>query len=349
MRRVVEPPAVVLQTGVGMTDLPSGWSPRHYRDDDIEGLLQLQRDSLGEWPGREITVSPIEHLRWKLASHELARRYSTVAELDSRIVGSMLLIVRRVKVGERLLVARYGADMVVHPDYRGRGILAAMWGVRELGRDAFDLNLGQGGHPAARRLGRDARRTEFANQTDILVRSLDGVRARAAAGPTAWTVRGVPNFDERVNDFWAEAARPFEFIGVRDLEYLTWRYDARGGRFIIRLAEQGERLLGYVVLGTSHGAGFVADLLALPGRLDVVESLVRDAIERLRELGASDVACAVPRHHPYRLVLREHGFRAKRRSIPLNYRPKRSQDRELAFLSDPKATLHVSLGDTDRV
>ena len=61
------------------------------------------------------------------------------------------------------------------------------------------------------------------------------------------------------------------------------------------------------------------------------------------------MACAAMRHHPYRVVLQEQGFRAKRRSIPLNYRQKSAQDRELAFLSDSKAALHVSLGDTDLV
>ena len=328
-----------------MSDLPAGWSPRSYRDDDAEELVRLLQQVFDGWPGVEISVEPVDHLRWKLSSHDTAKQYSIVAELDGRLVGSQLLIARWVQVGGQLLLSRIGTDMVVHPDYRKRGILAKMWALREEARHRFDLNLGQGGHAASRRLGRDTGRTEFGNATDILVHRASDAPPPAGA---AWTIAGARTFDERIDGFFEEASRPYRFITVRNLEYLTWRYDLRAGDYSIRLAEDAGRILGYTVLATSHGAGAIADLLVLPERLDVAASLVADAIGQFGRSGISEVSCAVPTHHPYRDVLEQLGFDAKRRTIPLNYRHAAGDD-ALAFIGDPLASIHVTLGDTDLV
>ena len=50
------------------------------------------------------------------------------------------------------------------------------------------------------------------------------------------------------------------------------------------------------------------DLLALPGRLDVVQTLVSDGVERLGEAGTAAVECWMLREQPYAPVLRRAGF-----------------------------------------
>ena len=107
-------------------------------------------------------------------------------------------------------------------------------------------------------------------------------------------------------------------------------------------------MLGYTVLASSHGLGSIADLLVLPERLDVAASLVADAIDQFGRSDISELSCAVPGHHPYRHVLEQLGFGAKRRTILFNYRAATADD-ALAFIGDPLASIHVALGDTDLV
>ncbi len=99
-----------------------------------------------------------------------------------------------------------------------------------------------------------------------------------------------------------------------------------------------------------RGKGYLADLLALPGRDDVVQSLVRDALARFRAAGVSAVQWWSPTHHPYKQILARQGFLHKRRrKRELGYRALRASSEELAFLEDPRAAVHFVLGDTDVV
>ena len=168
--------------------------------------------------------------------------------------------------------------------------------------------------------------------------------------PSGWTVRRVDSFDERFERFWDEASAPFVFIVERTPAYLNWRYaDPRAGSFTILVAEDDNRVLGYLVLQRSYGKGYIADLLALPGRLDVAASLAQSALVRFRDAGVSTVECWSPRHHPYRPVLRRAGFLCKHRNVSLHPLPGRGLPERLALVDDPRAAIHVAIGDTDLV
>src|SRR3546814_384679 len=122
---------------------------------------------------------------------------------------------------------------------------------------------------------------------------------------SAFEVRSLDRFDERIDTFCIEAATAFDLIQARDQGYLNWRYaDDRAGQFTIRIAEDaGGRLLGYLVLRTGRATTDLADLLALPGRTDVAQALVRDAVGLSRATGASAVRSWTMRGHPYEALL----------------------------------------------
>ena len=108
-------------------------------------------------------------------------------------------------------------------------------------------------------------------------------------------------------------------------------------------------MLGYLVAARSYGRGFIADLLVLPGRLDVLESLVRDALGRLRETGVESIRCWLPRGHAYRGVLERLGFRPRGRPLALVYETYRVGADELRLLHDPRLAVHYSMSDSDLV
>ena len=372
--------------GAIAAELPPDWSPRFYRDGDEHGIYAVLAASFERWPKAEIAVDPVEHLRWKLSSHLDLPRHHVVAELDGQIVGTQAILVLPIKVNGRVLLASQGVDFAVHPQYRKKGVRSRMNSFSIPDLESLDLHYTlESGHPAMLRVQQrnEVEARPFANRIEALVHPLRplfsksgrslrrsdspislahgvalsaiasvGRLRRAVALPqaAAWTVRTVDRFEERFDRFWKEASAPFAFIVERSQAYLNWRYaDPRAGAFTILVANEAERVLGYIVLQCSYGEGFIADLLVLPGRLDIAASLLRSALVRFREAGVSTVEYWSPRHHPYRAVVRGAGFLCKRQSLSIWAMARQRSKERLALVDDPRAAIHVGIGDTDMV
>lgn len=254
------------------------------------------------------------------------------------------------------MLARQGMDFCVHPDARRLGIRTKL---RELSqrnpRRNFQMLFSlESGHPAMKRLEERLRRPgrgQLANRIEAWVRRGGRSPVRPDDGGD-WVVRQVDQFDERTDSLWDVASQAFQLSIVRRQAYLNWRYaDRRAGTFIIKLAERGEDLLGYVVVRMSHGRGYVADVFALPERLDVVQSLVDAGVRDLDAAGASEIECWLPAHHPYWPAFRSAGFTHKRRTIPVSVRSSREYAAvfEMPFGGDPEAAIHITMGDSDLV
>ena len=55
-------------------------------------------------------------------------------------------------------------------------------------------------------------------------------------------------------------------------------------------------VVGYIVLKTSDQRGYIADLLALPGRLDVIRSLLEQSLQIFRQANVMAAICWLIRH-----------------------------------------------------
>lgn len=368
----------------GVVDLSSGLTVRSYQDDDEPKLLALLQAAFGSWPRLDVAVPPVEHLRWKLRSSDASLGLHTIAEADSQMIGAWLVDIQEFKVGARILTCRRGMDTCVHPDHRSAGVMTKM---RALTRDSFngavDFRLGgQTRHSGQLRLVKREPYEMLGNSIQVLrcpltVRSVfSDVKLRKGGPPRrivaaiaalahrplnrspaeheagrSWTVREQDSFDDRIDDLWEQASSSFDVIAVRKKGRLNWRYaDARAGAFQIELAEEAGRVLGYIVLRAMRRKGYIADLLALPGRLDVVASLVREGLAYCGGMRAEKVECWLPALHPYRDTLRRLGFQfSKPRRPPFIYGPLRVPAEALDILRRPSTSVHFMIGDSEGV
>ncbi|MCI0849378.1 MAG: GNAT family N-acetyltransferase [Chloroflexi bacterium] len=338
--------------------LPPGWAPRFYEERDEEGVLRLLPEAFDSWPEVTATVPAAEHFRWKMASPAHGSRQSLVAEIDGRVVGFQAYWLQQVRIGGRLLLAKQSMDFCVHPDFQRMGIRTRMKRMAEHNpRRNFQVLFGlTSGHPAMRKLERNAVRanlpgpTQLANSIEALVRHGPASRRPLEDGDGAWTLRRVPAFDRRIDAFWEQAAQPFVAIVERRREYLNWRYaDARAGDFSITVALHDDAILGYIVSCVSRGRGYIADVLALPGRSEVAGALIGRAVADLDNAGLDTIECWSPRHHPYRDLWQAWGFSHRRREVPISMRHAREYADDMPFRDDPKAAVHITIGDTDLV
>ena len=65
--------------------------------------------------------------------------------------------------------------------------------------------------------------------------------------------------------------------------------------------------------------------------------------------GSEAIECWSPIHHPYRGVLSANGFLHRRRIVPLEAHPPSDSSAVMTFGDDPRAAIHVAIGDTDMV
>ena len=164
-----------------------------------------------------------------------------------------------------------------------------------------------------------------------------------------YVIRTVSRFDQRLDHFFEVASRPFALIQLRNQETLNWRYaDRRAGPFTIRIAEDGNELVGYAVTRATTAGADLADVLALPGREDVAYALIRDALDLGRRAGSPAIRAWMLEHHPYHRLLLHSGFMPIRRIVTPAFTD-HGNTRDYGFIHDPQARMHIMLGDSDHV
>jgi len=367
-----------------MTESIPELTVRNPGEADQAQIVELLSRAFHRWPQFEIPVSPIEHLRWKMRSDPVAARHHWVGVIDDRIVVMLLRVIRRFRVRGRDCLARDGVDAAVDPDYQERGLYSAMVDESKERPQYLEVDFGisYSSNPrlqhrdvrkGSKRLGNPIQVLEKRYRARAIVRrrreqhggrlpaplAVLRIRLQAALNrighppywrpmKPGWSITTLGRFDTRVDAFFDEACRPFDFLVVRSSDYLNWRYcEPAAGKFTVRVAEQEGRILGYLVFKISERSGYIADLLALPGRLDVVRSLVEDALQLLREARAERVRCWMIARHPYNGLLRRYGFVDTRRDIWSVHKAIDEGSTLLDFMEEATARIHLMVGDSD--
>jgi len=190
---------------------------------------------------------------------------------------------------------------------------------------------------------------ETATNAGRFARSL--LARRPTPRPGDWTIATIDRFEAHLEPFLTEAISQFDFVGERSPAYLNWRFcDRRAGPFTVRLARNsvGEPL-GYATTRILDGGAALTDILALPGREEVAESLIRDAIRLARGQGATAITTRLPQRHPYLPALARTGFYDAGHLAGELISPRHTLPEELSFLDSPDTRVHHVLADSDDV
>jgi hypothetical protein len=345
-------------------------------------LLDAIVESFGTWPAFDPGVPPLDHLWWKMSS-PAGDMAAILGEVDGEVACCQVCLSQRVRVGAALISRVRSADFAVCPAFRGRGLGSALWEFKSTVLERPTLRLTESRAPEIRHLTRKEGARPLGNPVLALLLPLSarwdgggspaqresrsvvgnlalllasrwqragrarGKSARATSGPPP-AVRRVERFDARFGPFWEEARRAFEVAVERTPEYLDWRYaDPRGGRWNVDASESEAAVLGYCAWRVDGRLGIIGDLLALPERLDVVESLVDAAVAGARAAAAASLLCWLPRRHPYRDVLHGRGFIDRPTRVTHMLWPSTLTPELAALLLAPSTRVHFTLGDSD--
>lgn len=259
---------------------------RIYHSGDEEEIVHFLQDTSKPWPRFDIDCSPIEHWKWKFLENPTNKDVfpHIVAEDDGRIIGVTHGMLFRIKIGDGTYLCAKPADLVIHPDYQGRGIFSRMDKLRlstfeSLGSHFFYALTS---NPIIINRQIEKTRSLFPHPIKALIKiedvnkyfkydnrerskwkrlylkmglyilitlnKLANIKLKPSKRNDV-TVVEVSRFDERIDNFYDKVKSSYNFIVEKSHVYMNWRYcDKRGGDFKVWVAEVNEEILGYLVL-----------------------------------------------------------------------------------------------------
>ena len=151
--------------------------------------------------------------------------------------------------------------------------------------------------------------------------------------------------DDQFDGFWQKAFSLYPIMGIRNRNYLAWRYLQHPTRnYAIYRAKKGGEMKGYIVLRKVELLNFnstvIVDLLALDD--SALLALVEKGIQHSHQEGADLLGFMVPKIHLYYKILRRIGFLPSSKTFLLMIYSHEKGKR----LYDPSAW-YVNWGDTD--
>lgn len=342
--------------------------------DREEEILELFRRNFKAWPSFSITCSQSEYYRWKYIENLYGQGTCAIALDDNKIVGCNHAVRSKVMISNRSYVSCYGSDSLVDKDYRRQGIYRKMnlFNVDYKEKKGFEFHFTsthlKGMTPSPKvvdmpfkvtnymfiediELHAKHMDTSFLKRTGYSVMKLLKEKKRKQLNDISYDL--VTNLEFNNPEFWMKIKDDYDFIIQRDIDFLNWRYIdcPDNGYCVIQAVEEG-MLLGYIVckidtLNENYPTGSIVDLLTLPKRWDVCDTLIGSAVNFFKDKEINLVSTSVVQGHESARILNRYGFIDSRFGNYLTYIPYVSRiQNDFQQVKDPNKIL-FQYGDTD--
>ncbi len=314
---------------------------RVYKPGDETGIVQLLKLV---FPGHSRGIPPLDGWTWRHIDTPLKKNIIIVAECDNEIVGCDHYTYFHMKIGNKILPCTYGSYLAVHPDYRRRGINTEMrkllWKIREENQVPFHFSttvnpiMVKHLSKLKKRFPHPITTLYWINDIDLyfkrnpnpysfilkygyrIIKKISKQKAniKTPISPKQFKISTIYKFDEEFEPFLNRISQHYNFIVDRNIEFLNWRYcDPRAGEHIIKKVLEDDTIVGYSVLciektDTGHTYGKILDQHAIPGRLDIIDALIADAIKIFKRENVNRCSSRMIKGHPYEDVFKKHGF-----------------------------------------
>jgi GNAT superfamily N-acetyltransferase len=348
-----------------------GWMVIDGGEKDLEGILSLRKAVFGETEKDKLEP---KFWHWEFTEGPDGKAFIYIVEERGRVIGHFADIPRRFSTEGGAVLGTLSLDLMVHPDYWRKGIFSAMgrYGAERVKREH---GLFMTAFPIRREtiLGLKKIGWKEVVETPVLVYP---IRFRGILNryfhfmPLSLSIGGMARviylalfglkkktkeidieiekvawLDDQFDSFWEKASSLFPIMGIRNRNYLTWRYLRHPTRkYTIYRAKKSGEMKGYIVLRNVDLLNFksavIVDLLATDE--GTLLTLVEKGIQHSREEGIDLLGFMVPRSHFYYKILRKNGFLPSLKTFKFMVYPHSDQK---GFLSPKK--WYVNWGDTD--
>ena len=303
-----------------------------------------------------------------------------------KVVSCHHYAIQRVKIGDEVHYGAMGADLAVHPDYRKLGLFKKMFDLQVSALKKFGIYYygGVSYNPIVQSFFKE-KNIPFPHQVVKYIRIVDiekhartvnidhklikkygydliksyqkisDALSSSDSKKTGLDVSEIDHFGDDIDVFWDEVKDRYSFIKERRREYLNWRFcDQRGGRYVIKKAEDEGKTLGFIVLRINrdrieYPVGIVADIVARSERPEVNDLLIADAVDYFDEHGVNAAYSLAIKNNPIAKSLRKHGFINSRTVLSFTLFPLTEPSQLQSIVAKPAGKYHFLYGDFDEV
>lgn len=288
---------------------------------------------------RNGSARTIEHLTWQYVRNPTGKLFVELALPvgdTSRAAAVYSVMPVFVRLNGQVLLGAQSLDTLTDAEFRGKGLFVKM------AQNVFGKCEREGvawvyGFPNAssapgffRRLGwtrldpvpflvRPLRANYFLRRISALsslasrVPSLPLGPLRRPSLPRSVEIRPVTQFDSSFDELWERFAHGVGAAVHRDALYLEWRlFRKPGQKYRVLALRENSRLIAFCAFDVQekHGGriGYVLELLHDPGRADVAQKLLQEAIVEMAAEGAEVVLAWCLPHSPNYRPYRANGF-----------------------------------------
>lgn len=313
------------------------WEVRDGDEKDLEGILSLRKIVFGEM---EIDRLDPRFWEWEFMEGPDGKALIYVIEDGDKIIAHFSDLPRRFSVHGEVISGTLSLDLMVHPDYRRKGIFIAL-GRYAAERVRNEHALFMTAYPIREQTIDGLKKIGWREVVELPVlvypiRFQGIVNRYLHFMPLSFLIGGAVRFfylfffgwrrkkevegieieevvrlDEDFDHFWQRARSLYPMMGVRNQNFLKWRYLQHPTRtYSVYRARKGKEMVGYIVLRKvdllKFSSAVIVDLLALDE--ETVSALANKGIEFSRQEGINLLGFMVPKSHPYYRDLKRMGF-----------------------------------------
>jgi len=338
--------------------LSEDYKVRFYEYGDEEKIVELLEDVFRGWPKQDIRCSKVDYWKWKHLENPVAESIMLVTEIDEQVVGSNHSLPMKVKPSDQELLCVIGTDLAVHRDHRRKGIRTRQR-IKKMERlipQGVSFSYHMTGNPIIIESGANQKLPKFPHPIApyVQIKDIDHHLEKMPVDD-AWlkklgyrtletlnrienqlikipetgnvNVEKVDRLEPDFDVFWEQVSKKFDYIGVRNSEYLNWRYaDPRAGNYSIYLAKINDEIAGYMVICINgyikeYPVGFIVDLLTNPETVEAAYPLLDEAQKYFDENNVNIVNSLVVKDGVFETSFSRKGFLDSRVRLEVFLRP----------------------------
>lgn len=363
-----------------LADTKPKWVTRAVQETDIDKISDFRAIIEG---GKELSVyrSP-EYYNWKYFDSPTKgeHQYARIAEDKGKIVGLLAATCKKMKVGERVIKCAEIGDIFTHPEYRRQGIFTTLG--KELCAELEDAGISliyvrpnENSYPGlvsklyfekafylksmvlplhvGKLLGHKMHLPSWFEKLIDRITVKVIYKAKEPLLSSEITISRVTHFDKDVSTVWESVSHDHDVMIVKDAAYLNWRYIRNPTDYVVLVAKDIGKTVGFIVFTTRVRSGYIVDILFPEERRDIAQSLLVRAINLLLQEGVNLVFAWVIKNFmqkpdTYYHVLRKFGFFPMGEYLNFVVRIISPEIEKISFLKTPTKWF-LTMGDMDGI
>lgn len=291
------------------------WKVSEYEDNDLNGMISITKENYGD-----IEISNEDFLDWQYFNNPAGNALIKLAKSKSNeVVGQYIIIPMKFKVDKDVINSTLSLNTLTRKDYRGKGIFTG------LANDIYSQCQEEGieftyGFPNPNSYPGFIKKLGFTDLGEIplmlfplnienlvlkkfnikWLSKISGVFQKlfniSSKKTSEIELKHINNNFEDFNDFWENIKDKYKVIGIRNSEYISWRYNNVPLRnYKVIGAYRNKRLSGYIVLRNTNieqfKCGMIVDFIIKEGDKESGISLLSEACKIFNNDNMELVGC----------------------------------------------------------